>query len=391
MKVAKFKISGNIGEPDPFLAAFGVIDDSTNAQMVGDFIDANSEADTLEIEIDSNGGSVTTGFAIHDKLINSGKKIITKGFKVNSIATVVFLAGTERLLSKNAEFVIHNPWIDGSNLGNIPLTADELDAIAEDVRNSEDKIFNFYKDTLKLNDSDQSIIRDLMSKDTDLGSQRAIELGFATGNLERKKTKAAYTELVFNKYKSNNDNKMNIEEQNKKIGLLEKGVTAILNLLKKTEKKNATVTAEDGVTLYFEGDTLEVGTALFTDEAMSIAAEDGEHTLDSGEVVVIFEGVVTEIRPVAVDENAKKIADLEAENKKLKEDNEAAIKTSNENAEAVIEQVNALKVEIENYKKEVKGDRKTGKAPAQAKKPEDQKPWEKRIEKDKANRETFSK
>jgi ATP-dependent Clp protease protease subunit len=387
MKVAKFKISGNIGEPDPFLAAFGVIDDSTNAQMIGDFIDANPEADTFEIEIDSNGGSVTTGFAIHDKLINSGKKIITKGYKVNSIATVVFLAGSERLLSKNAEFVIHNPWIDGSNLGNMPLTADELDAIAEDVRNSEDKIFNFYKDSLKLNDSDQSIVRDLMSKDTDLGTQRAIDLGFATGTLERKKAKAAYTELIFNKYKSNNDNKMNIEEQNKKISLLEKGVNAILNLLK-PEKKNATVTAEDGVTLYFEGDTLEVGTKVFTDEALSVMAEDGEHTLDTGEVIVIFEGTVTEIRPVEVDDNAKKIADLEAENKRLAD--ELAAKSNDTNNEAIIEEVNKLKTEIANYKKSVAGDKRAEKK-NETKTDAPLKPWEKRIAIDKANRETFSK
>lgn len=387
MKVAKFKISGNIGEPDPFLAAFGVTDDSVNAQMIGDFIDNNTDAETLEIEIDSNGGSVTTGFAIHDKLINSGKKIITKGYKVNSIATVIFLAGSERLLSKNAEFVIHNPWIDGSNLGNMPLTADELDAIAEDVRNSEDKIFNFYKDTLKLNDSDQSKVRELMSKDTDLGSQRAIDLGFATGTLERKKAKAAYTELVFNKYKSNNDNKMNIEEQNKKISLLEKGVNAILNLLK-PEKKNATVTAEDGVTLYFEGDVLEVGSKLFTDEAMSVAAPDGEHTLDSGEVVVIFEGTVTEIRPVAVDDSAKNIAELEAENKRLAD--ELAEKSNDTVNETIIEEVNKLKTEIANYKKVVAGDKRAEKK-NEKKSDEVVKPWEKRIASDKANRETFSK
>jgi ATP-dependent protease ClpP protease subunit len=389
MSVAKFKIEGNIGDPDPFLLSFGVQDGSVNAQMIGDFIDANPDAETLEIEIDSNGGSVSQGFAIYDKLVASGKKIVTKGYRVNSIATVIFLAGDNRYLSKNAEFVIHNPWIDAANLGNIPLTADALEAISEDVRQSEEKIFNFYVERLKLNDSDKVIVKDFMDQDTDIGANEAIRLGFAEDFIAKRKVVATYTDLTLAKYKSNTNNQMNTEV-NKRLTGLEKTLAKISNLFK-GKINNGTSTLEDGVVIYYEGDTLEVGTAVFIDEAMTTTAPDGEHILDNSDVIVVVDGVVTEIRlfEAQADQNAEltqKIADLEAANATLTTDLEAE-RASKSQIEA---EVNSLKKDLVAFKASINGDPKKKTNAATQTKTSD-KPWIKRIEADNRNKQIFGK
>lgn len=389
MSVAKFKIEGNIGDPDPFLLSFGVQDGSVNAQMIGDFIDANPDATTLEIEIDSNGGSVSQGFAIYDKLVASGKKIVTKGYRVNSIATVIFLAGDNRYLSKNAEFVIHNPWIDAANLGNIPLTADALEAISEDVRQSEEKIFNFYVERLKLNDSDKVIVKDFMDQDTDIGAAEAIRLGFAEDFIAKRKVVATYTDLTLAKYKSNTNNQMN-SELNKRLTGLEKTLAKISNLFK-GKINNGTSTLEDGVVIYYEGDTLEVGTAVFIDEAMTTMAPDGEHILDNSDVIVVVDGVVTEIRLFEAqsdpsEELNKKIADLEAANATLTSELEA----ERESKTKIEAEVNSLKKDLVAFKASINGDPKK-RTNAATQSTTSDKPWTKRIEADNRNKQIFGK
>ena len=81
-------------------------------KKVSDFLDDHKDADLITVRINSRGGDVQEGWAIHDLLVNSGKKIKTIGEgKVYSIATIVFLAGTEREMMKNADGLIHNPFI----------------------------------------------------------------------------------------------------------------------------------------------------------------------------------------------------------------------------------------------------------------------------------------
>lgn len=381
MQIVKLNIDGNIGEADPLLQAMGVEDLSVSSQMVAKFLQENEEADVIEIEIRSNGGSVSHGFDIYDQLKSSGKKIVTKGYRVNSIASVIFLAGDERYLSKNAEFVIHNPWLDAQSLQGMALTADALKEISEDVRQSEEKIFKFYSKVLKLNDSEKLKLKDLMDKDTDIGSELALSMGFAHGLIEdyKKKykknaTKAAYTDLILAKYKSNNKIEMdtNVNDQ---ISGLEKSINKLMNFFKRAIK-NAIATLEDGTTVYFEGDTLEIGKQVWLDEEMSTPAPDGEHTLNDGTLIMVADGVVIDIKPVVETEEEKEIeiekeemaavevevvdeakAALISENEALKNEVEA-LKSTHASLE---EQIANLSNELKNFKSVVVGDKRASK------------------------------
>lgn len=69
--------------------------------------------DTIDMRIFCNGGSVVEGWAIYDRLRQSGKKIsCTVEGKAASMATIIMLAAPKesRKAYENAAFLLHNPW-----------------------------------------------------------------------------------------------------------------------------------------------------------------------------------------------------------------------------------------------------------------------------------------
>lgn len=402
MQVVKFHIDGNIGEKDPMLMALGIEEITISSSDVAKFLSENSEADAIEIEIRSNGGSVSHGFDIYDQLKNSGKKIITKGYRVNSIATVIFLAGDERYLSKNAEFIIHNPWIGAESLQGMPLTADTLEEISADVRQSEEKIYNFYSKKLKLSDSDRIKLKDLMDKDTDIGAELAVDMGFATGLIDDYKKKykkgsasAVYTDLILAKYKSNIETQMENKQVTEQISGLEKAVNKLMAFFKRSIK-NAVATLEDGTSVYFEADVLEVGAALWLDEEFTTPVPDAEHKLNDGTVVVTVDGIVTEIRPAEAEEAPEVEIEINEEVENLKKENET-LKAEIENLKSahtkevdeIAVEVKALQKELSVFKNVVAGDKrkdKQAKVTPSANTPA----WKNRLNVERENRNKFN-
>jgi ATP-dependent protease ClpP protease subunit len=389
---AKLVIDGNIGEPDPMLIAFGLEDNTISSQDVANFLLENVDADTIEIEIRSNGGSVSHGFDIYDQLINSGKKIITKGYRVNSIATVIFLAGDKgkRFLSKNAEFIIHNPWISAEQLGAMKLTADSVSNLQEDLQVAETKLFDFYAEKLKLDDSGKVSLREMMGKDTNLGSAEAIKFGFASGYLEDAKVKAVYTDLILAelKSKSNTNNKMDNKVIETKITGLEKLLTKVLNLVKaKVEIVAASINLGDGTPIYYDGE-LMVGAACFSDEAMTMPLDGGEYPLEDGRILNVDAGIVTEIVEAVADSEAElaalklKVTELEASLKTESELKNAEVeknKTVTADVEKITTELTALKTLVigaTTKKEKVKAEVVTEQTPD----------WKKRLLKERSNR-----
>ena len=91
------------------------------------------EADTIHLRINSPGGDVFDGVAIHNALRAHPAQIITHidGLAA-SIASVIALAGDEIRMAPNAFFMIHNPW--GITIGDANIhrkMADRLDKVAE--------------------------------------------------------------------------------------------------------------------------------------------------------------------------------------------------------------------------------------------------------------------
>ena len=361
-KVGKIVIDKNIGEYDEFAAMFGESQPCFSSNDMRTAIDNNADADELEVEIRCNGGSVTQGFEIYDMLVNSGKTVTTVAYKANSIATVIFLAGTKRKISKNASFVIHNPYIDPYALGYEGLTADDLLEISEEVRQCEEKIFSMYVERLGLDETAQQEVRDLMKQDTDLGSDKALKYGFATevisGNVSAMtlKSSACYSNkiaaLLKDKHKQTID-MVTKEEFKNEIGGIKSILADLKNLFSK-KVKNGTAQMS-GTTVYFEGETVSEGTVVYTDEAMTTTVDPGTYTDESGNSVVVGEGGVIEsitlpTEDATVEQLQNKVADLENKLAQAEANKQTAI-------DAAVDQVqNAVKekmLQVENKLKDL--------------------------------------
>jgi ATP-dependent protease ClpP protease subunit len=331
-KIAKLTINKDIGNYDVYAEMFGESQPCFSSNDVQAFIDENKDADEYHITIDSNGGNTTQGFAIYDMLVGAkadGKKIITIAYKANSIATVIFMAGDERHISKNAEFFIHNPALDPYSLGwDTRLTADELLAIAADVKETQDKMFNFYCEHLTLTDAQKTELEQMLKDETDLGSDKALELGFATaiinGQPVAKSAKLfSYSDkiaaIVTKNSKHTDMNKaeflaalggLKTTMQNafKSLGLKEDGTPE-----KQTNAKMESL--DSGSSIYFAEDSLADGIVVYSDEAMTTVASPGDYKLANGDTFTVDgEGKVGDYKEAELETDAQR---LEAANAKI--------------------------------------------------------------------------
>lgn len=148
----------------------------SNQFIVNQISAAPKGFDEVELTINSPGGDVVEGFAMYDYLRSLGVKITTKGVgRVASIATVIFLAGDDRQIAENTEFMIHNPWTLAEG------DADSLEKSAEQLREIENKIASFYAGIIGAKEAD---LLALMAEETTFTAQQAIDMGFAMGILE---------------------------------------------------------------------------------------------------------------------------------------------------------------------------------------------------------------
>ena len=128
--------------------------------------------DSIDVYINSYGGSVSQGFSIYNQLKSHPAKVrtICNGFAC-SIASVIFLAGDERIMQGPSLLMIHNPWtMSCGNANELRKTADDLDKMGQ-------VSVDLYCQTTGL---DESTIKEMMDKETWLSASDALELGFAT-------------------------------------------------------------------------------------------------------------------------------------------------------------------------------------------------------------------
>lgn len=293
MDTAILKIYGDIGEslPETYM---GEGTQSVSAKDVSEFLDANKEANQITVRINSRGGDVQEGWAIYDLLTTSGKKIKTVGEgKIYSIATIVFLSGTEREMMKNADGLIHNPFIPPYTLAGA-YGSEDLLKLSEGLMQEEEKILNFYAEKTG---ADITKLAEYMKEDTKLSADDMLALGFATKVIEPIKA-YAYIKPI---------NKVKMDEKAffEKLGLaLDGAVAKMFSRLPATDQK---MTDKDGKEFNLEKET---GTPVVGDKA----SPDGVYAMTSGSKVTILNGIVTEIDEEVATELEKamaKIAELE--------------------------------------------------------------------------------
>lgn len=131
-----------------------------------------SESDTIELHINSYGGSVKEGVAIYNLLKQKKCKEIVAyvdGFAY-SIASVILQAADRRIMGLGTSLLIHNMWLSISgNAEDLRKAADDLDVLMESNR-------QIYLE--RANVTEEELI-DMMNKETYLTPDQAVEMGFA--------------------------------------------------------------------------------------------------------------------------------------------------------------------------------------------------------------------
>ena len=302
---------------------------SISVSSVKNQVDELGEIEDLTVYINSPGGDVNEGFAIYDYLKTLGLKNITT--KVDgicaSIATIIYAAGDERIITENSYLMIHNPWIAPE-----PGDADHLEEVAKALREREDKIANFYS---KLTGIDVKDMLEMMSKETEIYPEDALEMGFATKIEETLKAVAFMKD-----YKSNTTmTKSKKDIVNKWLDKL----TGVKNLvtLSSTNGQSFKISASSADEIKDADISLENGDAV----------ADGEYTLSDNRSITVANNKITEVKavePASGDLEAAnaEIAQLKTQIQSLTEERDQLRTTSEE----MVEEMQALKPELEKIK-----------------------------------------
>lgn len=145
-------------------------DEVTPKQFKAD-LDALGDVDNLNIFINSGGGDVFAGQAIHSMLKRHKaiKTVYIDGIAA-SIASVIAMAGDKIIMPKNAMMMIHNA--STFAYGNKEI----FKKIAEDLEKVDGSIIAVYTAKTGLKDSE---IKEKMDAETWFSAQEAVDQGFA--------------------------------------------------------------------------------------------------------------------------------------------------------------------------------------------------------------------
>lgn len=136
------------------------------------------DVDEIHVYINSTGGSVSEGLAIYNVLKNQKAKIHTYdcGFAC-SAASVVFMAGEERVMFDSSLLMIHNAWTYASgNAATFRKQADDLDTITQ-------ASVKAYMEKVSISEEE---VKRMMDNETWISAEQAKEYGFATRIYEEK-------------------------------------------------------------------------------------------------------------------------------------------------------------------------------------------------------------
>lgn len=144
---------------------------NTSAKNLSDQLKELS-ASHIDVYINSYGGEVAEGLAIYNALRNHSASVTThcEGFAC-SIASVIFMAGDERVVEPASLLMIHNPWAAvAGNAAEMRKAADDLETIGNAIKAA-------YKSYITLDDDK---LDELMDAESWIEPDDAVTWGFAT-------------------------------------------------------------------------------------------------------------------------------------------------------------------------------------------------------------------
>ena len=160
----------------------------TNAVTLSKQLESMGDVKQINVYINSYGGEVAEGLAIYNALKRHKAKVTTycDGFAC-SIASVIFMAGDERIMNEASLLMIHNAWTCAS--GN----AEQLRKQADDLEKITQASVEAYKAHSNLKENE---IKELMDAETWITPEEALSYGFATKIEKTEKEKANQSALV---------------------------------------------------------------------------------------------------------------------------------------------------------------------------------------------------
>lgn len=318
--------------------------------------------DTIDMRIFCNGGSVVEGWAIYDRLRQSGKKITcTIEGKAASMATIIMLAAPKesRKAYENAAFLLHNPWVPGWCLGD-QLNAKDLKNQGEEMQMWQDKMVDAYVERCGC---DREEIQALMDKDIFISTSEALRLGLISSTVAPISASAS---------KRNIEQFINSKQQNSKA--MEKKTEVKDSLLDKILAKFGVKTLEEAEQALAEpqanvepqakvepkamelntadGQTLTVEREEGDPQVGDKASPDGTFEMPDGKTIVVEDGVITDIKTADDTDNEGG------------EDGEggSASSTDNDTVAKLQQQVAALKQQLSDTKAQLASAQKLAKS-----------------------------
>lgn len=191
------KINDSIGEIDIYGEiideSWRMSDTETSAPSFKDALKELKDVKQITVNINSGGGDVFSGVAIHNMLKSHKAHVTVKidGLAA-SIASVIAMAGDKVIIPRNAMLMIHNAWTFA--VGN----ASDLRKQAEDLEKINSVVINSYLD--KNPDIDEDKLRSLMDDETWLTAQEAKDLGLVDVIAEPNKAAANITKSQIERY-----------------------------------------------------------------------------------------------------------------------------------------------------------------------------------------------
>lgn len=167
------------------------------------------EGDLL-VRINSYGGEVSQGLAIYNLLVDFGKqhKVITQndGFAC-SAASVIFMAGEERIMKDASLLMIHNAWSWASGDSNA------LKKAAEDLEKVTQPSVKIYTSVGKL---DEAEVKRMMDREEWITAEEALSYGFATRIDKAEVKQTLKSDIIYNVVLKNKELQKQLDVQLKK-------------------------------------------------------------------------------------------------------------------------------------------------------------------------------
>ena len=148
--------------------------ETTGSHELSRMLEELGDVEQINVHINSYGGEVAEGLAIYNALKRHKAKVVTTcdGFAC-SIASVVFMAGDERLMCNASLLMIHNAWTSAyaANASELRKLADDVDKITQASKAA-------YMASVSITEDELSA---LMDSESWILPADAVEMGFATG------------------------------------------------------------------------------------------------------------------------------------------------------------------------------------------------------------------